>query len=129
MAELDSIDLEPRHLKKIRSIFARHLPYKKVWAYGSRVKWTASNTSDLDCVVFGATDSEIANAREAFDESDIPFEVQLLNWNTIPDDFKENIYIVIMVIINIIGCSILINSIYIMVDICQLSCLVCISLK
>ena len=91
MAELDSIDLEPRHLKKIRSIFARHLPYKKVWAYGSRVKWTASNTSDLDCVVFGATDSEIANAREAFDESDIPFEVQLLNWNTIPDDFKENI--------------------------------------
>jgi type I restriction enzyme S subunit len=91
MAELDSIDLEPRHLKKIRSIFARHLPYKKVWAYGSRVKWTASNTSDLDCVVFGATDSEIANAREAFDESDIPFEVQLLNWGTIPDDFKKNI--------------------------------------
>lgn len=91
MAELDSIDLEPRHLKKIRSIFARHLPYKKVWAYGSRVKWTASNTSDLDCVVFGANDIEIANAREAFDESDIPFEVQLLNWDTIPDDFKENI--------------------------------------
>jgi type I restriction enzyme S subunit len=91
MAELDSIDLEPRHLKKIRSIFARHLPYKKVWAYGSRVKWTASNTSDLDCVVFDANDIEIANAREAFDESDIPFEVQLLNWDTIPDDFKENI--------------------------------------
>lgn len=91
MAELDSIDLEPRHLKKIRSIFARHLPYKKVWAYGSRVKWTASNTSDLDCVVFGANDSEIYSAQETFDESDIPFEVQLLNWNTIPDDFKENI--------------------------------------
>ncbi|NBU53707.1 MAG: nucleotidyltransferase domain-containing protein, partial [Alphaproteobacteria bacterium] len=91
MAELDSIDLEPRHLKKIRSIFARHLPYKKVWAYGSRVKWTASNTSDLDCVVFDANDIEIANAREAFDESDIPFEVQLLNWGTIPDDFKKNI--------------------------------------
>jgi type I restriction enzyme S subunit len=91
MAELDSIDLEPRHLKKIRSIFAGHLPYKKVWAYGSRVKRTASNTSDLDCVVFGATDSEIANAREAFDESDIPFEIQLLNWDTIPDDFKKNI--------------------------------------
>jgi hypothetical protein len=24
-------------------------------------------------------------------DSDIPFEVQLLNWETIPDDFKENI--------------------------------------
>ena len=91
MAELDSIDVEPRHLKIVKSVFARHLPYKQVWAYGSRVKWTAGHTSDLDCVVFGATDSEIADAKEAFDESDIPFEVQLLNWDNIPEDFKENI--------------------------------------
>ena len=91
MAELDTIDVELKDLKIVKSIFARHLPHKQVWAYGSRVKWTATHTSDLDCVVFGATDSEIADAKEAFDESDIPFEVQLLNWKTIPDDFKENI--------------------------------------
>jgi len=91
MAELDTIDIELKDLKIVKSIFARHLPYKQVWAYGSRVKWTATHTSDLDCVVFGATNSEIANTKEAFDESDIPFEVQLLNWETIPDDFKENI--------------------------------------
>ena len=91
MAELDTIDVELKDLKIVKSIFARHLPYKQVWAYGSRVKWTAGHMSDLDCVVFGATDSEIANTKEAFDESDIPFEVQLLNWETIPDDFKENI--------------------------------------
>ena len=91
MAELDTIDVELKDLKIVKSIFARHLPYKQVWAYGSRVKWTATHTSDLDCVVFGATNSEIADAKEAFDESDIPFEVELLNWETIPDDFKENI--------------------------------------
>jgi type I restriction enzyme S subunit len=91
MAELDTIDIESKHLKMVRSVFARHLPYKQVWAYGSRVKWTAGHASDLDCVVFVATDSEVANAKEAFDESDIPFEVQLLNWETIPDDFKNNI--------------------------------------
>ena len=91
MAELDTIDVELKDLKIVKSVFARHLPYKQVWAYGSRVKWTATETSDLDCVVFGATDSEIADAKEAFDESDIPFEVQLLNWETIPNDFKENI--------------------------------------
>ena len=91
MAELDTIDIERKDLKIVKSIFARHLPYKQVWAYGSRVKWTATHTSDLDCVVFGATDSEIADAKEAFDESDIHFEVQLLNWEIIPDDFKENI--------------------------------------
>jgi type I restriction enzyme S subunit len=91
MAELDTIDVELKDLKIVKSVFARHLPYKQVWAYGSRVKWTAGHTSDLDCVVFDATDSEIADAKEAFDESDIPFEVQLLNWEIIPDDFKENI--------------------------------------
>jgi len=91
MAELDTIDIESRHLKMVKSVFARYLPYKQVWAYGSRVKWTAGHASDLDCVIFNSTDSEIYNAQEAFDESDIPFEVQLLNWETIPDDFKKNI--------------------------------------
>lgn len=91
MAEQLTIDVEPRHLKMVQAVFARHLPFKQVWAYGSRVKWNARKTSDLDCVVFGATDSEIYKAQEAFDESDIPFEVQLLNWETIPADFKENI--------------------------------------
>jgi len=91
MAEQKTIDVEPRHLEMVKEVFARHLPFKKVWAYGSRVKWTARKTSDLDCVIFDATDKEIYKAGEAFDESDIPFEVQLLNWETIPDDFKENI--------------------------------------
>lgn len=91
MAEQKIIDVEPRHLKMVNSIFARNLPFKKVWAFGSRVKWTARPASDLDCVVFGATDGEISKAKEAFDESEVPFEVQLLNWENIPDDFKENI--------------------------------------
>lgn len=91
MAEQKIIDVEPRYLKMAQSIFARSLPFKKVWAFGSRVKWTARQSSDLDCVVFGATDSEIYKAKEAFDESEIPFEVQLLNFETIPKDFKENI--------------------------------------
>lgn len=91
MVEQKIIDIEPEHLKMVQSVFARNLPFKQVWAYGSRVKFTARKTSDLDCAVFGATDSEIFKAQEAFDESDIPFEVQLLNWETIPDDFKENI--------------------------------------
>jgi type I restriction enzyme S subunit len=91
MAEQKIIDVEPRHLKMIQSIFARNLPFKKVWAFGSRVKWTARPSSDLDCVVFGASDGEISKAQEAFDESEVPFEVQLLNWENIPEDFKENV--------------------------------------
>lgn len=91
MGEINVIDIEPRHLKMVKSVLARHLPYKTVWAYGSRVKWNASETSDLDCVVFGATNKDVYNAKEAFDESDIPFIVQLLSWGEIPENFKANI--------------------------------------
>jgi type I restriction enzyme, S subunit len=88
---VDIIDVDQRHYKIIKEIFAKFLPYKKVLAYGSRVKWNASETSDLDLAVFNATEKEIYAVKEAFDESNIPFIIQILNWETIPQDFKENI--------------------------------------
>ena len=88
---VDIIDVEQRHYQTIKETLARFLPYKKVIAYGSRVKWNASETSDLDLVVFNATQKEIYEAKEEFDESNIPFIIQILNWETIPQDFKENI--------------------------------------
>jgi type I restriction enzyme S subunit len=89
--QVDAIDVEPRHLKMVRAILAKHLPGKEVWAYGSRVKWNATERSDLDCVVFDATDAEIDTAREVFTESEIPFEVQVFGWQNLPDEFKANI--------------------------------------
>ncbi len=88
---VDIIDVEPRHLKEIKSILARNLPYKKVWAYGSRVKWNANERSDLDLVAFDITDFQLSNIKDIFDESSVPFIVQILKWESIPDDFKENI--------------------------------------
>lgn len=88
---VDNIDVEPKHLEEIKRVLARTLPYKKVWAYGSRVKWTANERSDLDLAVFDATDTQIENAKEAFNESNVPFIVQLMNWQNIPNDFKKNI--------------------------------------
>jgi len=88
---VDIIDVEQRHYKIIKEILAKFLPYKKVLAYGSRVKWNSSETSDLDLAVFNATQKEIYEAKEAFDESNIPFIIQILNWETIQQDFKENI--------------------------------------
>jgi len=77
---VDIIDVEQRHYQTIKETLARFLPYKKVIAYGSRVKWNASETSDLDLAVFDATQKEIYEAKEEFDESNIPFIIQLLNW-------------------------------------------------
>ena len=77
---VDIIDVEPRHLKEIKSILARNLPYKKVWAYGSRVKWNANERSDLDLVAFDITDFQLSNIKDIFDESSVPFIVQILKW-------------------------------------------------
>ncbi len=88
---INNIDIEPEYLEIIYSIFANYLPYKEIWAYGSRVKKTANKRSDLDCVVFNATDLEIYNAKEALDNSEIPFIIQLLRWEKLPEDFKINI--------------------------------------
>ena len=85
------IDVENRHLRLLRELLSAYLTNKTVWAYGSRVKWKASSVSDLDLVVWGATGLEVANAKDAFVESDLPFTVQLLVWEDIPEDFKENI--------------------------------------
>ena len=47
------IDLNPKHLKTIQYILAEYIPTYEVRAYGSRVKWTAKDYSDLDLVIVG----------------------------------------------------------------------------
>jgi predicted nucleotidyltransferase len=85
------IDIEVKYQEIIKDILAKYLQGKRVWAYGSRVNRTAGRSSDLDLVVFGATDTERANALEAFENSSLPFTVSIMTWERIPDDFKENI--------------------------------------
>lgn len=86
-----AIDVEKKHLNRLRELLNIHLTNKTVWAYGSRVKWKADKVSDLDLVVMDAEYSQVVNARDAFSESNLPFTVQLLSWEGIPDNFKENI--------------------------------------
>ena len=89
--ESKKIDLDKNYLSILNLILAKYLPNKKVWAYGSRVKNTATERSDLDCVVFEANIAEIYFAQEALDNSQIPFMVKLLSWEEIPEEFKKNI--------------------------------------
>ena len=85
------IEVETRHLRLLQKLLHVHLIDKAVWAYGSRVQRYAHPNSDLDLVVRGASDSQIANAKAAFAESNLPFTVRLLAWENIPEDFKRKI--------------------------------------
>lgn len=87
------LDLSAEHLAEVRRLVAQHLPDAQVWAFGSRVSAKASAGSDLDLVVLSSDGRPLSlvRLREAFRESNLPFIVELLDWATIPEHFREEI--------------------------------------
>lgn len=85
--------LTAEQLETILALLEKHLPKTTAWIYGSRTKGTARPWSDLDMVVFTTPEKQMAvsDLRDAFDESDLPFRVDLFSWNDIPASFKTNI--------------------------------------
>jgi len=88
-----SIDLTADQHKMILALFDQYLPNTTVWAFGSRVKWTSTSKSDLDLVVFANEEQcyQVASLREQLEESDLPFRVDLLVWDELPQEFKKEI--------------------------------------
>ena len=59
--------------------------------FGSRINGTAKNYSDLDLVVVGPAeldDDTLRRLREAFEESDLPFRVDVLDWRAVSPSFR-----------------------------------------
>ena len=86
------IDVRPDHFEIIKDILKRYAPDCEVRAFGSRATWTAKNHSDLDLVVVG--EQKIARIqtirlKEAFEDSDLPFRVDVLDWNAISPEFRQ----------------------------------------
>ncbi len=86
------IDLNPNHLKTVKDILAEHVPDCEVRAFGSRVTWTAKDYSDLDLVVIAKEpldQSTLGHLQEAFQESDLPMRVDMLDWHNISRSFRQ----------------------------------------
>ena len=87
------IDLSPDHLQTVRQILAEHVPACEVRAFGSRVTRSAKAYSDLDLAVVGVTAldrSTLARLKEAFEDSDLPIQVDVLDWQEISQGFRED---------------------------------------
>ena len=95
------IDLEPDHVEIVSRILAEHVPDCEVRAFGSRVAGSAREYSDLDLAVVGEGPLElrvISRLNEAFEESSLPMQVDVLDWYSIPGKFEKEInrhYIVV----------------------------------
>lgn len=88
------LDVSPEELAELTNILRAHVPGCTVWAYGSRVAGAAHPGSDLDLVVIDKERLSLrtwGELREAFDESNLTFTVDLFDWCGIPDYFKPAI--------------------------------------
>jgi len=86
------IDLKSDHLEIVKRILSEHVPDCEVRAFGSRVAGKPRDYSDLDLAVLGKERIDrrcMGQLREAFAESELPFRVDVQDWHTISESFKE----------------------------------------
>lgn len=92
MNNASRMDICPEHLQIVQEILQKHVPDHAVWAFGSRVKWTARPYSDLDlCVISDqplGLDVE-GDLLDDFAESELPWKVDVVDWATTSESFRK----------------------------------------
>ena len=86
------IDLRPNYARMVLEILEAQVPDAEVWAFGSRVAGTAQNHSDLDLAIVSETKLgplAMVRLKLAFEESNIPFRVDVLDWHDLDEEFRK----------------------------------------
>ena len=86
------IDVRPDLWEIVRDILQDHIPQHTVWAFGSRARGTAKPHSDLDLAVICTEPLSLnvsAALANAFAESDLPWRVDVVDWATTSNTFRE----------------------------------------
>jgi len=90
------LDLDLEYLAIIKNILQKHLPATaKIGVFGSRVTGKARKYSDVDLLIDLSEKpvpmAILAQLATDFEESDLPFKVDIVDWNTISDEFRKYI--------------------------------------
>lgn len=86
------IDLPIDQFELVKEILREHVPDMEIWAFGSRVKGNAKRYSDLDLAVINETPLPLltmALLESDFSESDLPIKVEILEWATTSESFRQ----------------------------------------
>lgn len=91
-----SVSIDAKHLKILQEILRKHLRAGTiVWVFGSRSKGTARKYSDLDLLVDADEQplalSTMVDLRNDFEESDLPYKVDVIDWNSASQSFQESV--------------------------------------
>jgi predicted nucleotidyltransferase len=84
--------ISSKHLALVQGILTRLLPEgAKAYVFGSRVFGTTKRASDLDLAIDAGrpmTAMETVALADAFDESDLPYRVDMVDMQTVSASFK-----------------------------------------
>ncbi len=86
------LDLSPQQLTEVCAILSEHVPDVPVWAFGSRVMANAREYSDLDLALITVAPLSLgvmADLAASFEESNLPFKVDLVDWACTSDNFRN----------------------------------------
>lgn len=86
------LDLKSEYQAILRAIVHRRFPHHQARVFGSRASGRAKPWSDVDLALLGEAaidDLAMAHAREDFDESDLPFTVDLVRLSDLPAPMQE----------------------------------------
>ncbi|EKD27868.1 MAG: DNA polymerase beta subunit [uncultured bacterium] len=85
------IHIKPEHKNIIRDILINHIPNYEIWAFGSRVTGNMKEYSDLDLAIISKDSipsKTLALIRYELSESNLPFKVDILEWNSLSENFR-----------------------------------------
>ena len=88
------IDLPQDQLDQVRAIVRQHVHGSEVYAFGSRVSGRARKFSNLDLMVKADATvpwRTLADLREAFEVSDLPILVDVVDWSTCSEQFRRQV--------------------------------------
>ncbi len=90
---MTNLNIKPEHLKMLKDIFQQYCPNAEIWVYGSRIKNQSHDGSDIDMVVKDFNDStkNIAELKQLLNDSNIPFLMDIQEFDKLPDYFQKEI--------------------------------------
>ena len=88
------INLKQKYLNELYEIFGKYCPKAEIWAYGSRVNGDSHSGSDLDLTVksFNVDGKYISKLKDLINDSDLPFLVDITDFEKLPESFKNEIH-------------------------------------
>ena len=89
------IHLDDKYLSIVKTILLTIIPDFEVWLFGSRITGHVKPFSDIDLAIIAPDFFEMQLQAElslAFDESDLPFKVDILDFKQADPDFQKLVF-------------------------------------